>query len=603
MGSGDPHRPATGRHCCTRWSRMYFWPVEYLCYYYMSNNHSLNSTESDERRCDIRQPLSEGYGQNIPDVPNKARRGIGGSAIEKTRQLLLESPSRARISPRRSSLDSSVPKPPRLFNFAPAGTQQDDPFQASYFGSGSSRRHHSHSRPHSQSRQPARTVSSFPTPDDSQTVGPLPASDDEIEEGQIVEKLVPHNPLAVVVHQPPTNPQRTIADHPHVPGPSPNKSLSSDVDMDAGDTPTFSGFPTAAEFKAQLPTAQEENPHKNLPAFQPSGPDESLATPHIQTNTGDWVGAVMAYAKLIENMSDKAVAGIEENPDLHVLAVPFLGGTYFHKTYTAAPADLRKALTSVTGPGALIVAAPTPKDPKFGPPGDKYTSPGTMIVRVATVEMRKRLERYPLVPLTKSLAVRLYSVAQAKAMRSWCMALLQCNVPGDDAEVGDALRWGIASALWTTAGLRELIVRATQPGATKIADARILDVARTISVRYVAHDQSPFWTVYMKPCTSDYALWEEIHTYVRNMSVEDGIFSFKPLSPQPRGGAARPPWLCHLCKCDDHLAYCCPFCIALDWWGPSALITAKTEGELALPKKKAPPQNTRGARGGRGGRS
>ncbi|KAJ6594352.1 hypothetical protein B0H19DRAFT_1056660 [Mycena capillaripes] len=481
------------------------------------------------------------------DAPNKSRRGNGGSALEKTRQQLLESPSKARHATRRSSLPSSLPS-----SLALPGTQQEDPFRANY---------HAPDNPHqslSRSRPPAQTVSLYPT------------SDDEVEEGELHGNLVPNHSLSIAPasHHAPVPPphQLALTNYPHSSGASPTQTLRSDVDMNAGNappTPAFEGFPTASEFKKNPLTAEAENPHKKLPAFEPSSPEESLATLHIQANTGEWDDTVIAYPKLIENLSDKAVAGIEENPDLHLLALPFLSGTYFYKTYTAAAADTRTALTSIAGPGMLIVAAPTAKDPKYGIPNDKYTPQGPMIVRVATSKMRVKLEHYPLVPVTKSLAVQLFNVEKAKAARSWCTALLECNVPGDDIEIGNALRWGTGSALWTTPKLRELIVRGTQPGATLSANARVLEVARTVSVRYVANASSPFWAVYMKPCTMDYKLWEGIRTFLRNTIVEDGIFSFKPLGPLPRSGA-RPAWVRHVCKCDDHLAYCCPFCAALD---------------------------------------
>ncbi|KAJ7211192.1 hypothetical protein GGX14DRAFT_565066 [Mycena pura] len=162
------------------------------------------------------------------------------------------------------------------------------------------------------------------------------------------------------------------------------------------------------------------------------------------------------------------------------------------------------------------------------------------------------------------------------------------------------VRWAAGSALWSVAKLRELVVRGTQLGATQSADARILEVARTLSARYVAHDKNPFWALYMKPFTTDYGLWEETRTLLRNSAIEDGILSFKPLGPAPRGGL-RPPWDCNVCKCDDYLSYCCPFSEALDWWGPSAPITNKTEGALAPPKKPAQ-QNNSNRGGGSGSR-
>ncbi|KAJ7211193.1 hypothetical protein GGX14DRAFT_565067 [Mycena pura] len=228
------------------------------------------------------------------------------------------------VAVRCSSLPTSLPD-----LHTPADTQQENPFQADYYD-GSARTPRSHSRP------PA------------QTVDPFPSSDDE-EEGEILELRAPLPPLPIAptVHQTPT-PQLVVAGRTHAYSPSPRQSLTGDVDMDAGLTP---------------PTAQSENPHKNLPAFEPSGPDDSLATPHIQTNTGDWRDAVIAYPKLVENLSQSAIDEIERHPELHLLALPFLGSSYFYKTYTAAAADTRTALASVAGTGMMVVAAPNPKDP------------------------------------------------------------------------------------------------------------------------------------------------------------------------------------------------------------------------------------------------
>ncbi|KAJ7826694.1 hypothetical protein B0H14DRAFT_3873969 [Mycena olivaceomarginata] len=52
----------------------------------------------------------------------------------------------------------------------------------------------------------------------------------------------------------------------------------------------------------------------------------------------------------------------------------------------------------------------------------------------------------------------------------------------------DSLRWAIVSALWRIPELRELVVLAAQPGATRGAAVRILDVGLTVSVRYIADE-------------------------------------------------------------------------------------------------------------------
>ncbi|KAJ7098802.1 hypothetical protein B0H15DRAFT_945312 [Mycena belliarum] len=497
--------------------------------------------------------------------PNKARRVSDdvnpAFPLPKNRLKVLASPS-DRTARRRSSLPSSL--------------QADDVFQ------GPAREHNPFRPvppPRSHSRTHHRPASPSPV-----TVVPLAESDFDEEEGEIREKLTDATP------RPPRSTSREHTPH-------------SDIDMaTAGDElmPT-TGFPTADAFKAAPATEQDDNPHRKLPAFEPSGPEDTaiVASSKFQANTGEWDDAVIAYAKLIENLSDAAVQGMEKDPGRHLILLPFLGGKFFHSNYSAAAAEIRAALIDVVGPNGLTIAVPSPKSLAHGERDDKYGAPMIMIARAASVDIHDRVARLPLIPISKSLAVRVYTIDQAKAARTWSAGFFHCNIAGDDKDLRESLRWAVAQALWSAPALRQLVVRATQPGATLSADARVLAVARTVTARYIDHATDPFWVVYLKPCTTDYALWEEIRSAIRNTAFEDGIACFEPLGKKPPRGMSRPAWICHVCKCDDHLAYVCPFCAALDWWGPSEVINARTEGPLAIPKKQKNNNNGRGRGGNR----
>ncbi|KAJ6608574.1 hypothetical protein B0H10DRAFT_2226650 [Mycena sp. CBHHK59/15] len=488
-------------------------------------------------------------GQQAPppppyENPNKTRRtrrdknSAPRQPVAKEREL--ESPEK-RVAHRRSSLPNAVTAP----------TQDDDPFLANYRGP-------SAVRPTSRAPSRNRRPFGYPniddlTPSRITTAEPLDLyADYEEEEGEIVD-----HPGQI-----PDETPRSSARHPHRNPPNPhhpsNVPPPADDPMDGADADgATDGFPTDSTFKALAPTNQEKNPHVLYPAYTPSGPDDLVAaTTNFQINTGEWRALVMAFQTATENTAAAQVDAALADPPRHVLLLPFLGGSWFFQHHRNAASELVRAVEPITGPNGLFVVPPTAAKKPLNE-RDKYTAPLAMIGRAATPAIRDAHLRHSVIPISKSLAVHILPIDTDA--RTWTMGLFKCNWPGEGPP-------------------RDLIVQATQPGAITSPDARVQEFTRTFVAVYLDHPKDPVWVMYGRPCTKNFELWEAIRCHARNMSMEAGLTLFLPLGRIPRGEESRPPANCNICKLDDHLSYVCPYAQAVDWRGPSEVISSMTTG-------------------------
>ncbi|KAJ6606990.1 hypothetical protein B0H10DRAFT_1956616 [Mycena sp. CBHHK59/15] len=408
------------------------------------------------------------------------------------------------------------------------------------------------------------------TPSRITTAEPLDLDTDSEEEGEITEKLADKTPKSHAKH--PDQP-------PHPPAPSPITPQADDPMDGAEGDGGFAGFPTDDEFKKLKPTHQNENPHTNSPAYIPSGPDELGATAKFQVNTGEWHALVIVFLTATANTAASQVEAALEDPDHHLLIIPFLAGPHFFQRYCNAPTDITKALEGITGPNGLVIVPPTAAEKIKSDCDNKYNAPLAMFGRTASRAIHNTLLRHSTFPISKSLAVHVLPIDTDK--RSWTMGLYKCNMAGNDEAIADSLCLAAAKEAKKKGPLRNIIVRATQPGATASADERIYEWARTITVVYLAHEKDPLWVMYARPPTTDFELWEEARCYTRNMRVKDRLTLFTPIRSILRGETSRPASICHLCKLDDHLSYICTYTKAVDWLGPDEVITNKTTGVLA----------------------
>lgn len=212
-----------------------------------------------------------------------------------------------------------------------------------------------------------------------------------------------------------------------------------------------------------------------------------------------------------------------------------------------------------------------------------------------TAKLCEDIVRNSTYPVSRDLAF--HAIPIDKTVQSHVIGLFTCNVSDGDSTIADAFRWGFAEAVITDAdtSLRQIIARATQPGATESAETRVFKVVRSMYVTYIPSEKAtgPMWAVYMAPCTTDHAMWDQLRGILRSRIYTDDVYSFTPIGY--KAGQILPAPICHLCKLGDHLSHVCRF---KRTWGPEDVITAATTGTLALPVRRQP---NRGRGRGRGG--
>ncbi|KAJ7937686.1 hypothetical protein B0H13DRAFT_1852324 [Mycena leptocephala] len=238
----------------------------------------------------------------------------------------------------------------------------------------------------------------------------------------------------------------------------------------------------------------------------------------------------------------KGMTGLGQKPAfsskvvLHVLLVMFLGGNYFFRQYqknASLAADIQKALSPITAGKGLILALPAIEPDKYG--RDKYAGAFTIIGKVSSVQLRDALLRNTTYPVSEALGFHMLRIDKT----------LQSHT--------------------------------------------VFNVVRTISAVYVPSDKEPMWAVYMKPCSPNHAVWDQLQGVLRSRIYSNGMYSFTPLGYWK--DQILSPFICNLCELDDHLSFACPL---KDTWGPRDVITPATKGILELP--------TRQGRGNGGGR-
>ncbi|KAJ6456271.1 hypothetical protein C8R47DRAFT_189192 [Mycena vitilis] len=498
------------------------------------------------------------------EKPNKKAKGRKSSGSVPSRPEENTSPEKARVSNRRSSHSVSR-RTSASFN--------DDPFDSRYQSS---------PRPLSRSSN------------NLQTVVPLAHSDSE-EEGEIRDFFTAHSQTP---RPRPPQPRPETPTHASTPPPPPPQFNADqtlpppeDVSMEDPETRPFA-FPTEDEFKALPVLHRDQCPHKNAPAVADEGPSDLLNASLFQINTGEFPAPVIPFHIATAGLSAATCAALAKDPSRYVLLVMFLGGHYFFKQYKSVATDIQKVLSGVA-PKGITLSVPAPDS--LVEDRDKYKGPIAVVARCTNAEIRDAVVRHSTYPSSTSLAF--HALPVNLLLMSWVIGHFNCNVAGDDAEIADAFRWLVAEALMVgeDASLRQLVVRATQPGATETAsNVRVYNVARTVFAVHVAHEKNPFWVLYMKPCSpGDQQMWGTVQSAVRNRVYSDGFHTFTPLGYKP--GKIVPHPSCHMCKLDCHLAYVCKFSKAYwAWSGPPDVITAETTGVLAIPTRPTQPPRPRG---------
>ncbi|KAJ7938080.1 hypothetical protein B0H13DRAFT_1852017 [Mycena leptocephala] len=462
-----------------------------------------------------------------------------GSVSRPEREL--ESPEK-RVAARKSSLATAP------------GQASDDPFLPSYSRSSS--------KSSASSRQPRSRHRRSSKPDPTVTVEPLDFND--LEEGDVAQSL--RNP---VEQTPRVHRRRTRS-----PTPKPSRPITPDGPMD--DAPVAQIFDPVA-FARLTPTGRDDNPHFKLyPAFVPDGPEEANAAATLHLNAGNLPVLVMALETALANVDDTQVKYAKENPDRCLLLIPFNGGNKFHKTFPNASADFTKVLIPVTGDGGVTVFPPKPKQILRGGGSDgQYLPPYPLFVECKTPEISRKLVRHGVITVDRRSAAHVLPMNGGRL--SWSLGHFKCRAGSGAglAAFAEQFLVAVAATCYAPGLLRNKILWLTQHNTEIPADERVYTFIGSLDVVFQASETEPLLTLYGRPCSDSFAMWESLRRLFWDTKFTMGLAEFTPVSAKPRGSETRTISLCWLCKLDDHRSRSCPYVALSDWQGPNQVLNEK----------------------------
>jgi hypothetical protein len=380
-----------------------------------------------------------------------------------------------------------------------------------------------------------------------------------------------------------------------------NENQQNDEDMDSESTspvpPSSFTFPTRESSMRKKPGKQVSNPHQLLPAFEPAGPDDLGPLAVFQRNTGSWEKVVLPLEFLLENLENAQRDTLMANPGSYMIFVVFNGGPKIFEVCRNAVPTIQAKLKQYYGADIPIVRG-NPLE-KRHENRDKFTPPFILIAEVDNASTRDSLIRQQTFAFTSELAI--HAVPIDATTRSWAIGMFRSSRVGDTKTVGGHIRWMVMHDLWHNRDFRRLIDRATQSTSSDPLDKRVLDATQTIDARFIEHDAenpSHLWLLMIAPCTTDFALFEEIKCYIRSKPYHDGIHTLEPYRMHDNGKRA----YCVICKLETHPSFNCSFVKKdSDWWGPAEQLNSKgPAGSRGRGRN-----SSRGGRGnsrGRGGR-
>ncbi|KAF7361590.1 hypothetical protein MSAN_01193100 [Mycena sanguinolenta] len=358
-------------------------------------------------------------------------------------------------------------------------------------------------------------------------------------------------------------------------------------------------MPSETRFLARAPQGRGRNPHRKARKYEEilAGPEDLIAEVTFQRNTGAFDAPVIDCEIALANVVDEFVDTMTHSPEEWALVSFHHGGTSHFEAWGLR--ELKNAVTNTLAGGRMAdpeefeLIALTAKDTKSTGP---YGSPFVMAARIADPETCERLCAIGTYPVDDDLTFAIVPLDMSR--RTWTIGIWRSSNDDGNDRTAARFRWSIAEKILTDASIAKAVERATGGTDNRPIFSRLLDLARTVDVRYNRH--SGHWVAYAEPSTTDSRKWEGIRAAIREKRLihSAGMVSFTPIES---GRGIEAPW-CHCCKNDDHVHFGCPF--PLDdpdnYWGnrSTSLKNIKT-GILA---KKTGKQSSRAAGPERGSR-
>ncbi|KAF7330591.1 hypothetical protein MSAN_02459300 [Mycena sanguinolenta] len=353
-------------------------------------------------------------------------------------------------------------------------------------------------------------------------------------------------------------------------------------------------FPDLLEHVRAHPTHRDENPHREGPAApmpDPAGPEDVNIT-RFQPNVGKFQRPVMSWDRLTDNVHDDHKALFSEQPDTHLFAVPFNGGSRMHRMLadpknnndsdSVIVAALEKAIASLVNPVTTTVF---PVCEAKEPEGGNYAGPIVVGIYITNREDRIRLIDQMLIAIDRTFAF--YIVAPEHTTLAWLLTIVTTSIGGGTSGAAQALRAALSKFIWTNTAIGIALEQLTHATDRSPLNARRYKISQTIDC--VWDEASRDYTVYMKPCTSDAAQWRNFTVIVQHEKFQHAHYTFtSKINPAKE----RPGPRCVSCKNEDHYQPGCKTIRDPDFWGPTTQLKDATEGLLA--------QTNNGGGGGRG---
>ncbi|KAF7361578.1 hypothetical protein MSAN_01191800 [Mycena sanguinolenta] len=331
----------------------------------------------------------------------------------------------------------------------------------------------------------------------------------------------------------------------------------------------------------EVPTHQDENPHRKLPASaqrEPAGPED--------------VAPVLSKEAALARCHPDAIAEIYRDPGEYLFAVPMNGGQFFNRMLPGAAKFIAEKLTShCNSPTAadivvFLIAANNEEPAADGP--NRYAGPMVYCIHVPNAEDRAKIYDQRIFPFDRTYGITVFTPDGFEL--PWSTGIYTSQINAGAPATAEALKAGLIKRTVTDPSVARLVHKYTHEADRTPLPTKMLDLAKTIDVR---HDPiADTLVVYIRPCTPNAMHWREIGNAICGQVVIRKYYEFKPLinvsrvSIEPR---------CVLCKNDDHFASNCPNPRDPLWVGPLDQINKLTEGPLA------PRNSDKATRGGRGG--
>ncbi|KAJ7126043.1 hypothetical protein C8R44DRAFT_733962 [Mycena epipterygia] len=356
--------------------------------------------------------------------------------------------------------------------------------------------------------------------------------------------------------------------------PSPSLTAVPDDDdpMDTPNDTAFRGIMREA-FMAKIPAGRDINPHRPHPAHDPNDPTAIPQYTTVQMNDPTWTACVLPDHR-------RRRPTTKEKPLTLLGLVVFCYGGLLASKFKNIHAEILRPLEEVAGKGNVTLIRPQVKEAiksaRRGLRGkaDKYPPPIALLARCEDPEARARLTGQVTFAATPS--VGFHCVAFDPARMSWAIGFFQTDISDPPEVTGRCLAWAVYENVRDTPTLFSMFDRATQGGSKISRDQRLLDWAATFDVRFLPHDKTPVYVLFVQPCTENALLWDTVRPALRVTHTDD-LEAFKP-----HGNARSGHNLCADCKYDDHPRFNCLFTKRdKAWWGPKGIdeILAELAGD------------------------